>query len=71
MDKLLKANSTVVKAAMQQEKKEREAERKAKRSAEFPLDKLTKSVVASVKFSTFAKPPTMQSHVEPGSRLRC
>ena len=30
MDKLLKANPTVVKAAMEQEKQERETERKAK-----------------------------------------
>ncbi len=33
MDALLKANPAVVKAAMQQEKKEREDERKVKRSS--------------------------------------
>lgn len=33
MDKLLKANPTVVKAAMEQEKKERAEERKAKKGA--------------------------------------
>lgn len=32
MDKLLKANSAVVKAAMEQEKKERAEEREAKRA---------------------------------------
>ncbi len=33
MDKLLRANPKIVKAAMEQEKQEREAERKAKRAA--------------------------------------
>ena len=33
MGKLLKANPQIVKAAMEQEKQEREAERKAKRSS--------------------------------------
>lgn len=36
MDKLLKANPKVVKAAMEQEKLEREAERRAKRAASVP-----------------------------------
>lgn len=36
MDKLLKSNPQIVKAAMEQEKKEREVERKAKRSSSVP-----------------------------------
>ena len=36
MSKLLKANPQIVKAAMEQEKQEREAERKAKRSSSVP-----------------------------------
>ena len=37
MDKLLKANPKIVKAAMEQEKQEREAERKAKRASSAPV----------------------------------
>ena len=36
MTKLLKANPQIVKAAMEQEKQEREAERKAKRPSSVP-----------------------------------
>lgn len=36
MTKLLKANPKIVKAAMEQEKREREEERKAKRSSSVP-----------------------------------
>ena len=36
MDSLVKANPQLVKAAMEQEKQEREAERRAKRSSSVP-----------------------------------
>ncbi len=36
MDNLLRANPKIVKAAMEQEKQEREAERKAKRASSVP-----------------------------------
>jgi hypothetical protein len=36
MNKLLKANPSAVKAAMEQEKREREAERKVKRASSAP-----------------------------------